>query len=103
MNFDSSTGKKVSLSKLFNQPVYSVFCDKGPSYNTVAKWSRWFREEREDIQDQSRPARPVTQTTTEHIEEVHCLIDDPHLTIDEIQVETGMSRGTIERIISDYL
>ena len=23
MNFDSSTGYKVSLSKLFNQPVYS--------------------------------------------------------------------------------
>ena len=25
MNFDSSTGKKVSLSKLFNQPVYVSF------------------------------------------------------------------------------
>ena len=36
---------------------------------------RCFREEREDIQDQSRPGRPVTETTTEHIEEVRCLID----------------------------
>ena len=53
-----------------------------------------FREGRED------QPRPVTETTNEHIEEVRCLID---LTIDEIQVETGMSRGTIERIISDYL
>ena len=84
--------------------VYSVFGDQGPSYNTVAKWSRWFREEREDIQDQPRPGRPVTETTTEHIEETRCLIDgDPPLTIDEIQVETGMSCGTIERIIFDYL
>ena len=65
---------------------------------------RCFRQEREDIQDQPRSARPVTETTTEHIAEVRCLIDgDPHLTIDEIQVETGMSRGTIQRIISDYL
>ena len=24
MNFDSSTGKKVSLSKLFNQPVINI-------------------------------------------------------------------------------
>ena len=32
-------------------------------------------------------ARPVTETT---IEEVRCLID---LTIDEIQVETGITRG----------
>ena len=48
-----------------------------------------------------RSSRPVTETT---IEEVRCLIDgDPHLTIDEIQVETGMSHGTIERIISEYL
>ena len=53
-----------------------------------------FGEGRED------QPRPVTETTTEHIEEVRCRID---LTIDEIQVETGMSRGTIERIISDYL
>ena len=32
-------------------------------------------------------ARPVTETT---IEKVRCLID---LTIDEIQVETGITRG----------
>ena len=83
--------------KLIDDELYSVFGDQGPSYNTVAKWSRCFREGRED---QPRPARPVTETTTEHIEEVRCLI---YLTIDEIQVETGMSRGTIERIISEYL
>jgi hypothetical protein len=29
--------------------------------------------------------------------------DDPHLTIDEIQMETGMSCGTIERLIFDHL
>ena len=90
--------------KLIHHELYSVFGDQGPSYNIVVKWSRWFREGREDIQDQPRPGQPVTETTTEHIEEVRCLIDgDPHLTIDEIQVETGMSRRTIERIISDYL
>ena len=88
--------------KLIYNELYSVFGDQDPSYNTVAKWSSWFREEPEDIQDQPRPGRPVTETTTEHIEEVRCLIDDdPHLTIDEIQVETGMSRGTIVRIIAD--
>ena len=66
----------------------------------LIKWSRWFREGREDIQDQPRPGQPVTEITTEHIEEVRCLID---LTIDEIQVETGTSRRTIERIICDYV
>ena len=66
----------------------------------LIKWSRWFREGREDIQDQQRPDQPVTETTAEHIEEIRCLI---HLTIDEIQVETGMSCRIIEQIISDYL
>ena len=54
-------------------------------------------EKDEDIEDQPRPARPITETTTEHIEEIRCLID---LTIDEIQVETGISCG---RIICEYL
>ena len=63
-----------------------------------------FEKNEKIFNDQRRPARPATETTTEHIEEVRCLIDgDPHLTIDEIQVDTGMTRRTIQRIISDYL
>ena len=53
-----------------------------------------FRDGRED------QARPVIETTTEHIEEVRYLID---LTIDEIQVETGISCTTIQWIICEYL
>ncbi len=90
--------------KLIHDELYSVFDDQAPPYNTVAKWSKWFREGREEIEDQPRLGRPVTETTSAHIEEIRCLIDeDPHLTIDEIEVETDMSRGTIERIISDHL
>ena len=72
--------------KLILDELYSVFGDEDPSYNTVAKWLRSFQEGRADIQDQARPpGQPVTETTTEHFEEVCCLIDgDPHLTIDEI-------------------
>ncbi len=84
--------------------MHSVFGDQAPSYHTVTGWSRYFCEGREEIEDQPRPGRPVTETTFENIEEVRCLIDDdPHLKINEIQVETRMSRGTIERIISDHL
>ena len=35
MNFDSSTGKKVSLSKLFNQPVYISIQRKVPLFIQV--------------------------------------------------------------------
>jgi histone-lysine N-methyltransferase SETMAR len=90
--------------KFIHDELDSVFGDQAPPYNTVAKWSKLFREGREEVEDQPRPGRPVTETTSANIEEVRCLIDDdPHLTIDEIQVETGMTRGTIERIISDHL
>jgi hypothetical protein len=90
--------------KSIHDELYSVFGDQAPAYSTVAKWSKCFREGREDIEDQPRLGRPVTETTSENIEEVRCLIDDdPHRTIDEIQMETGMSRGTLERIISDHL
>ena len=52
-----------------------------------------FENNEKIFNDQRRPARPRTETTTEHIEQVRCLIDgDPHLTIDEIQVDTGINR-----------
>ena len=106
-NFRAYIKVRTALSiqpKTIHDELYSVFGDQAPSYGTVAKWSKWFREGRETIEDHPRPGRPVTETTSENIEEIRSLInDDPHLTIDEIQVETGMSRGTIERIISNHL
>ena len=45
MNFDSSTGYKVSLSKLFNQPVYKIkyyFQNDGLDYLILASFiSSW--------------------------------------------------------------
>jgi len=106
-NFRAYIKVRTALSiqpKTIHDELYSVFGDQAPSYGTVAKWPKWFREGRETIEDHPRPGRPVTETTSENIEEIRSLInDDPHLTIDEIQVETGMSRGTIERIISNHL
>ena len=67
--------------KLNDDERYSVFGDQGPSLEYSCQM---FREGRGD------QARPVTETTTEHIKEVLCLID---LTIDKIQVETGITRG----------
>ncbi|CAF4494723.1 unnamed protein product, partial [Rotaria socialis] len=50
------------------------------------------------------PSRPVTEATSDNIEKVRHLIDnDPYLTIDEIQVETGLSHGTTQRIVSGHL
>ena len=44
------------------------------------------------------------ETTPENIDQVRGLIDnDPYLTVDEIEEQTGLSHGTVQRIISDHL
>lgn len=63
-----------------------------------------FREGREHIEDDERVGRPVTETTSENIEQVRDIINiDPHITVDELQAQTDLSHGTIQRIISDHL
>ncbi|CAF2628528.1 unnamed protein product [Rotaria sp. Silwood2] len=74
------------------------------SYPIVRKWAKRFREEREDISDDPRSGRPILVPTDENIERVRQVIEnDPHSTYDDITVETGLSHGTIERIIHDCL
>ncbi|CAF1083628.1 unnamed protein product [Rotaria sp. Silwood1] len=74
------------------------------SYPMVRKWTKRFREGREDVSNDPRSGRPISVLRDENIERVRQVIeDDPHSTYDDITVETGLSRGTIERIIHDCL
>ncbi|CAF1468251.1 unnamed protein product [Rotaria sp. Silwood1] len=89
---------------LIRDELMTVFGDEAPSYATVARWAQWFREGREEIEDEARPGRPMTETTDENIEQIHDAInDDPYVTIEELQENTGLSHETIHRIISDHL
>ncbi|CAF3727890.1 unnamed protein product [Rotaria sordida] len=75
-----------------------------PSYPTVRRWAKRFREGREDVSDDPRSGRPISVLTDENIELVRQVIeDDPHSTYNDITIENGLSRGTIERIIHDCL
>ena len=60
--------------ELIQDDLYSVFDDRAPPYSTVARWSKSFRDGREEIEDQPRIGRPVTETTSDNIEEVRCMI-----------------------------
>lgn len=89
---------------VIHDELYSVHGDQAPSFRTVKRWNKWFREGREELEDEPRPGRPITETTDENIEEVRFLIDDdPQITIEEVQEQTGLSYGTTQRIISDHL
>ncbi|CAF4414632.1 unnamed protein product, partial [Didymodactylos carnosus] len=78
--------------------------DSSSSSSNCSTWSKWFRDGREDVEDEERVGRPITETTTENIRQVEDLInDDPYITINELEAESGLSHGTIQRIISDHL
>jgi histone-lysine N-methyltransferase SETMAR len=89
---------------IIHDELCTVFGNEAPSFRTVARWSKWFRDGREEIEDEPRAGRPITETTSENIELIESIInDDPHVTIEELEVQTDLSHGTIQRIISDHL
>ncbi|CAF3770587.1 unnamed protein product [Rotaria sp. Silwood1] len=97
------TELNTSPSALHNE-LSSVYGDQAPSLRTVQRWSKSFREGREEIEDEVISGRPITETTAENIEQVRLLIDhEPYITIEEVQKQTDLSYGTVQRIISDHL
>lgn len=89
---------------VIHNELSTVFGDEAPPLRTVQRWSKWFRDGREDVEDEERPGRPITETTTGNIQEIQDLInEDPHITINELEEESGISHETIQRIISDHL
>ncbi|CAF4054964.1 unnamed protein product, partial [Rotaria sp. Silwood1] len=75
-----------------------------PSYPRVRKWAKRFRKGREDVSDDPQPSHSISVLTDGNIERVRQAIeDDPPSTYDDITVETGLSRVTIERIVHNCL
>jgi hypothetical protein len=84
--------------------LYALHGDQVPCLRTVERWCKRFREGHDDLEDEARPGTPVTETTFENIEQVRLIIDDdPRVSIEEIQEQTGLSYGTTQRIIVDHL
>ena len=83
----------------------TAYGPKAICYSTVQKWAaKYFREGNMEIEDDPRSGRPVSKINPENIQVVQNVIDeDPHSTYDDIEAQTLLSRGTIERIIHDHL
>ncbi|CAF3797997.1 unnamed protein product, partial [Rotaria sp. Silwood1] len=90
--------------RTIHEELHVVHSDQASPLRTVERWSKWFRKGREELEDEPRPGRPITETASENIEQVRLLInDDPHITIEEVQEQIGLTYGTIQRIISNHL
>ena len=88
--------------------IHQELCDawdKGcVSYTTVTEWIQRFNQGRTSVEDHPRSGRPVAETTDSNIEVIRALIDEnPHISIRYMVFETGLSYGTINRIIHDDL
>ena len=89
---------------IIRNELYTVFGDEAPVLRTVPRWSKRFREGREEVEDDDRTGRPITETTSDNIEQVRDLINDnPYVIIDELEAQSGLSPGTVQRIVSDHL
>lgn len=78
--------------------------DTAPSKRTVERWVERFKNENECLQDIQRFGRPITETNTVNIERVRLLVEEnPRISIHFIEAETGLSYGTIGRILHHHL
>lgn len=87
-----------------HQELVLALGDHAPCYTTVTRWVNEFNEGRESVKDRGRIGRPVTESNQVNCNRVHDIIkENPHATYDQIEVETGLSRGTIYTIIHEIL
>ena len=74
------------------------------SRQTVFKWFAHFRNDRKHLKDLPRNVRPITEANTTNIQRVRTIIEeDPWCTYDNIEAESSLFHGTIQRIIHDHL
>jgi hypothetical protein len=67
-------------------------------------YSEYKSGERTSFHDAPRSGRPHDVRTKENMELVKQLVDtNPHMTLDELMVETNLSRGTVYRILTEDL
>ena len=86
------------------QELQTAYGEQAPCQSTVGRWSKLFSDGREDIEDESRSGHQITTHTTANIELVCKVVEDnPHVSYEEIEAETSLSRETIERIIHDSI
>lgn len=86
------------------QRLTTALGDQAPSKTTVCKWYQEFRCGRTSLEDEDRPGRPPTATTAVQEDFIKRLIqEDPHMTVDMIASEAGISFGSAHEILHNRL
>ena len=90
----TEAGKKLKLH----------YGDSAPDRLTVSRWMRRFTSGRQSLEDDPRSGAPTTAKTCTNIDVVKDLLNaDRRATYDELEEQSGLSRGTLQWIIHEEL
>ncbi|UYV75109.1 FHDC1 [Cordylochernes scorpioides] len=81
-----------------------AFPKDAPKRTTVFEWHSRFKAGRISIEDDPRQGRPKFQRTDENVQKITDLIkENPRTTLLELEQDTGISKTTIGRIVTEDL
>ncbi|KAJ7324457.1 hypothetical protein JRQ81_017477 [Phrynocephalus forsythii] len=82
----------------------AVYGDESPSYDTVVRWKRNFQSGHMSLTDKPRAGRPSIKDYLAMVNKVEAVIlNDRRSTMERVMAETGLSYGTVWRIIHKEL
>ena len=84
--------------------LVSVCGDSALDYSNVNRWMAKFKKGRVSSTDLPRPGRPSSSRTDSNKERVENLIlSDHRVTVEDICAHTGLTHGTVMRIVKEDL
>lgn len=100
--------KYLCLKKMSTKDIHSdlveTLGDSAPPYSTVARWVKEFKLGRTSTEDEHREGRPSTSLTEENVKKVEeVILADRRVTIRHVAEVTGISYGSIQRILTNEL
>lgn len=113
MNYDKEKARFYAFTEMklgrnaaeIHRALSEVWLDLAPSYATVKNWLADFKSGgRTSFEDQPRTGRPLSAGGDDRTEDVLSLVsEDPHVTVREISIETGIPGTCVWRILTDVL
>ncbi|UYV77718.1 PGBD5 [Cordylochernes scorpioides] len=94
---------QISATETFEM-LNKAFPNDAPKRTTVFEWHSRFKAGRISIEDDPRQGRPKFQRTDENVQKITDLIkENPRTTLLELKQDTGISKTTIGRIVTEDL
>lgn len=95
---------KGHSARQIHEEMMTVYGTESPSYDTVVRWKRNFKTGHMSLTDESKSGRPSLTDDLQTVKEVEILIlKDRRITIQAIMNKTGLSHGSVSKIIHDEL